>query len=66
MMRVETITETTADIDNANAYLVNALFELDALESHVHDFLTGSNDWFVKETFLEMVGAIRTNLRSAL
>ena len=50
----------------AQAYVRNALYYLDALRSTVHDGLTGRNDLFLKMSLLQDIDASEANLRKAL
>lgn len=50
----------------SEAYVRNALFDLDELESDIHDSLAGRNDLFLKVSLLQDLAAIRDNLTKAL
>jgi hypothetical protein len=52
--------------NEGSAYVINALYELDTLESTVHDILTGRNDLFAKASLVGDIASIRTNLKRAL
>jgi hypothetical protein len=63
---MDSIAEMAADLDHANAHVVNALVHARELRSTIHDGLTGRNDTFLKMSLLTDLDAIEHNLRSAL